>query len=417
MAGETRAADMNILYVTYGLPYPPVSGARIRDLHLIQQLSQRHKIHLFSLLEDPTEAAYAAQLAAYCASVEMFPLDHQSLPDRIAVLKEHIVARRPLATFPFMNRAMMALIREVAVANSVDAIQVEHSFLAPYVEALSPGFRGVKVLSLHNLADRQYQRIAQLPLGLTRRFSFWLKARLMSQWEAVYASHFDCVITVSETDRRQLASANPKLHLAIIENGVDTRQCQPLPEAAENGLLFAGTMGYAPNVDAMLWFCNEILPRIQEAVPDFKVWIVGRSPSRAVQKLGKRQNVIVTGQVPDLAPYYRQANVVIVPLRAGGGTRLKILEAMAYGRPVVSTTVGCEGLAVCDGETILIADSAAAFAARVITLLRDKAGRERIARAARHLVEGRYDWSIIGGELLTLYESLATRRTGVRCAI
>lgn len=406
----------DILWVTYGLPYPPISGARMRDLNLIRQLAKCHAIHLFSLLEDVAEADYVGELQSLCASIETFPLGHQSLSARIDLLAQHARARRPLATFPFMNRALLARLREVAIALPADAIQIEHSFLAPYVEAL-PGFRGLKILSLHNLGELQYRRLARLSLGLPARLDYSLKARLMRRWEAEWAARFDCIIAVSEIDAQRLVSINPALRVAVIENGVDTRQCPPLPDAVEQRLLFVGTMGYAPNVDAMLWFCDQVLPRIQDAVPPVQLSIVGRAPAPAIRKLARRKNVSVTGQVADTTPYYRDASVVVVPLRAGGGTRLKILEAMAFGRPVVSTTLGCEGLAARDGEHLLIADSPAAFADAVIRLLNDRALRERLARDARRLVEERYDWVMIGGKLLALYDRLlSTRRAGVNDA-
>ncbi len=401
---------MNILWVTYGLPYPPISGARLRDLNLIRQLAKRHAIHLFSLLEDASETDSVGELERFCASVETFPLGHQPLSARIDQFAQHVRARRPLATFPFMNHALRARLREVAAALPADAIQIEHSFLAPYVDALPPSFRGLKMLSLHNLGELQYQRLAQLSRGLRARLDFSLKAHLMRRWEAEWAARFDCVIAVSDVDAQRLVSIDPALPVAVIENGVDTRQCPLLPDAAEHRLLFVGTMGYAPNVDAMLWFCDRVLPRIQDVLPRVQLSIVGRAPAPAIRKLASRKNVSVTGQVADTTPHYRDASVVVVPLRAGGGTRLKILEAMAFGRPVVSTTLGCEGLAAQDGEHILIADSPAALADAVIRLLNDRARRERLAHNARRLAEERYDWSMIGGKLLALYDRLLTAR-------
>jgi glycosyltransferase involved in cell wall biosynthesis len=170
-------------------------------------------------------------------------------------------------------------------------------------------------------------------------------------------------------------------------------------------------MGYPPNADAVLYFCRDILPLIEREVPDVRLLIVGHAPPQPVRRLADRHNVTVTGSVPDILPYYRQAKVSIVPLRGGGGTRLKILESMALGRPVVSTSIGCEGLDVDDGIHLEIADRPAEFAGSVIRLLREPARREQIATAARRRMEECYDWSIIAEKLLALYEELLATRS------
>jgi glycosyltransferase involved in cell wall biosynthesis len=172
-------------------------------------------------------------------------------------------------------------------------------------------------------------------------------------------------------------------------------------------------MGYSPNIDAMLYFCDEILPLIQAQVPNVKLVIAGQHPAPAILKLAERAGVSVTGAVPEVTPYYQQARLSIVPLRAGGGTRLKILESMALGRPVVSTSLGCEGLQVVDQEHLLIADTPVEFAQRVIQLLQDRELRARLAGQARRLVESRYDWSVISANLLRVYHDLVVQVDGI----
>jgi glycosyltransferase involved in cell wall biosynthesis len=165
-------------------------------------------------------------------------------------------------------------------------------------------------------------------------------------------------------------------------------------------------MDWYPNEDAVAFFADEVLPRIQETVPDVAFSIVGGNPSARVQKLAERERVVVTGRVPEIKPYFAEATVFVVPLRIGSGTRLKILEALAMGKAIVSTTVGAEGLDLRDGEEILIADEPTAFADAVIRLLTDSELRRRVGETGRIRVEQDYDWRSIGKKLYTLYESL-----------
>ncbi len=188
-------------------------------------------------------------------------------------------------------------------------------------------------------------------------------------------------------------------------NGVDVDAYQPLSDGPEGcSLLFVGTMSYTPSVDAMQYFCGEILPRIRQS-QDVDLWIVGRDPTASVMQL-QGGGVVVTGQVADVVPYYRRCNVAIAPLRAGSGTRLKILEAMALGRPIVTTSIGCEGLNVVDERDLMIADTPAEFAARTVRLLGDHALARQLAANARRLVVDHYDWDVLAERLLGVYECL-----------
>jgi glycosyltransferase involved in cell wall biosynthesis len=225
----------------------------------------------------------------------------------------------------------------------------------------------------------------------------------MRRWEPRYAERFDRCIAVSDEDKSLLLSANPSLQIKIIPNGVDAKVLQPLAlEVTPPALLFIGTMSYAPCIDAVAYLCDQILPHIRRELSGVELWIVGADPTPEVSALN-RDGIHVTGRVKDVVPYYRRSAVSVVPLRAGGGTRLKILEAMALGRPVVSTSIGCVGLDVVDGEHLLVADNPKQFSDQVVRLLSDRTLYERIRTNARQLVVNRYDWDIIVGQLLDAY--------------
>jgi glycosyltransferase involved in cell wall biosynthesis len=200
---------------------------------------------------------------------------------------------------------------------------------------------------------------------------------------------------MSEVDRSLVLRENPNLNVDVIPNGVDTKDYQMLPyEETTSNIIFVGDMGYLPNVDAIQFFHKEILPHIQGIIPNVEIWVVGIDPPDVLKQL-EGKTVHVTGRVEDVRLYYQRSNICVIPLRAGGGTRLKILEAMALGRPVVSTTIGCEGLEVIDGEHIFIADDPKEFAKKTLLLLTNQQIRKQIIQNARHLVETHYDWDIL----------------------
>jgi glycosyltransferase involved in cell wall biosynthesis len=226
----------------------------------------------------------------------------------------------------------------------------------------------------------------------------------MMRFEGRTLARFDHVLAVSETDRATLqALYRPFVTapISVVRTGVDTSYFTPGPESAvrQGEIVFVGSMDWTPNEDAVTYFCADILPRIRAAVPEARLRIVGRSPSPAVRRLAEPGVVEVTGRVDDVRDELRTAEVCVVPLRVGGGTRLKIFEAMAAGTAVVSTSVGAEGLPVVDGRHLLVADDTRAFAAQVVDLLRSPGRRREMARAARELVVSNFDWSVVAGDL------------------
>lgn len=397
-ADVERHEPVKILSVTYGLPYPPNEGAKIRDFHLLREVARSEEVRVCALLKDERVTPDTTPLSKFCASVEPFLVPARSWTRHLRDAGRHAIAGRPAATYPFFFAEFAAMIRATAARHHVDLIQIEHSFLAPYIAAAPPGCR--TVLSFHNIGQTQYERMAALHAGNP----VWrLKAWAMRDWELAWAAKFDRCIAVSATDARFLGPA-----AAVIENGVDCEVLRVLePAGASKDLLFVGALGYSPNADAVRYFANEVLPLIQAREPAARLIVVGKHAGPDLKALAASGRLELHESVPDVTPYYRRAALAIVPLRAGGGTRLKILEAMALGRPVVSTPVGCEGLAVEDGRELLIAaDGPAAFADATVRLLAEPALAGRLSRRAREFVERTHDWRILGARLIELYRSI-----------
>jgi glycosyltransferase involved in cell wall biosynthesis len=391
---------MKLLVVTYGLPYPLTEGAKIRDYHLLRELSEEAEIVLLSLCKDDRDHPDTRQMQTFCHEVETF------LPSRRRAWSDayhHWRAAGPLATLPFYFQSFASRISELALAHGVETVQIEHSFLAPYVSSVPRGRR--KVLSLHNIGERQYRAIASLP-GAGPRAA--LKAVAMRGWEGAWAKRFDHCITVSAADARWLRGRAPEVPVTVIENGVNCRDLRPLPPPDDgHDLLFVGGLGYPPNADAVVHFARHCLPIVQRSEPRTRLVVVGGNPGEEVRALAASRSIELHRDVPDVLPFYRAARACVVPLRAGGGTRLKILEAMALGRAVVSTSAGCEGLEVEHENQLLVADGDAALAGQAARVLADRRLAQDLCARARRWVEQRHDWHILGGRLRQLHRDLA----------
>jgi glycosyltransferase involved in cell wall biosynthesis len=259
------------------------------------------------------------------------------------------------------------------------------------------------VIFTHNVESEIWRRHTETQTGWLARQLYRSQYRRMLRFEGRTLRRFDGVLAVSDADRETFARLYPgvvRQPVSVVATGVDTEYFAPAADNPESHrLVFTGSMDWLPNEDAMSYFCRDILPLVRAEAPDVTLSIVGRAPTPTVSALAADAGIVVTGRVEDVRPHMQEAAVYIVPLRIGGGTRLKIFEAMAMGKAVVSTTVGAEGLPVTDGEHVVLADTPVAFADAILGLFRDRARRARLEAAARALVVDRYDWSAVAGQL------------------
>jgi glycosyltransferase involved in cell wall biosynthesis len=266
------------------------------------------------------------------------------------------------------------------------------------------------VLFEHNVEYLIWRRLSKLEPKAWRRALFEIEWRKLRRREAAACARADLTIAVSEQDRHRLAGLAPDALIAQIPTGVDVSYFAPDRTAQlPTRLVFTGSMDWYPNEDAVLYFIGAILPRIRSEVPDVSLAVVGRNPSDRLRAAGERSGVLVSGTVDDVRPFVREAAVYVVPLRAGGGTRLKIFEALALEKAVVSTTVGAEGLALVPGREAIVADDPDEFARAVVSLLRDPGRREALGLAGRRLVESRYTWTRVAGEFEALCAEAVAR--------
>jgi len=396
---------MKLLLLTPQLPYPPHQGTTIRNYNIIRQLARRHEVHLLSFVQREDEIDAAGPLREVCQSIGVVPAPHRTTAQRVRSL---VTSSLPdmamrLPSPEFHEELNLYLERETP-----DVVQVEGIELAQYGLALAghrTGQRPILVFDDHNAEYVLQRRAFETDLRRPRRWVgaaySWVQWHRLARYECLTCQQHDWTVVASDADAVALHQFMPDLKLTVIPNGVDSTHYHPHSEFVtdvnlpSHSLVFTGKMDFRPNIDGVLWFVHEVLPLIRAGVPDTQFYIVGQRPQARVVALADEPGVTVTGYVDDVRPYIAQADVYIVPLRIGGGTRLKIMEAMAMSAALVSTSLGCEGFPLISGEHLMIEDSEQDFASTVVSLLLSSSERERLGLEARRLVEERYDWANI----------------------
>jgi sugar transferase (PEP-CTERM/EpsH1 system associated) len=399
---------MRILWLKSDLLLPLDKGGKLRTWHLMRQLARRHAITFLSYADPDQPNEDIEGMHAVASEVVTIPRRDPAkgtLPFYVDAAR-HLIARRPYAVAKYASARYRQAVADALARTSYDLVVCD--FLPPAVNM--PGrLPCPSVLFTHNVEAEIWRRHAETTSSAFTRLLYRAQHRRMLRFEAETLRRFDGVLAVSEADCETFgrlypgAAARP---IHVVPTGVDTTFFAPAGDtpdaaspAASRTLIFTGSMDWLPNEDAMLFFCRDILPLVRAEEPGITLSIVGRAPTPAVQRLAAEQGVTVTGRVDDVRPYMREAAVYVVPLRIGGGTRLKIFEAMGMAKAVVSTTVGAEGLPVTGGEHLLLADEPRGFAAAVVRLLHDLDKRRAVEQAARQLVVDHYDWSVVAGDL------------------
>ena len=373
--------------VTPILPYPADSGTRIRLARVVGALRRRHDVSLLSL--EAGDAAGAARALG------------------VPVTVEPAQSRRGLAPLGIAP-ATTAAVWRAAAGTRADVVHVQGTFGAAAAALQRRPPDVPTVIDDGCVYHLSYERAAALAPSAFGRARGRLRAWRLRRFERALARRATAMVAVSEDEARRMRVLAPGRRVVVAPNGVDVDAVAPSPPG--DALLFVGLLGYAPNRDAMEWFAREVLPRLGPEAPE--VLVAGRDPGPALEALARaHRRLRLLGFVPDLAPLYARAAVFVNPMRGGGGTRLKMLGAMAAGKAVVSTTIGAEGLALAPGREVVIADTPAAFADAVRELLKDRGRAARVGQAARALVEARYRWETCVAPIEALYASLVPGAT------
>lgn len=393
---------MKVLLLTQVLPYPPDSGPKVKTWNLLKWLADEgHEVTLVSFVRGESARELDA-VRRCCAAVHGVPMRRGWLRDLGFVL-DSVITREPFLMRRDRRRAMSRLVVRLAREQAFDVVHADQLNMAQYAR-LIPG--AVTVLDAHNALWLLYRRFAEtLPRGLRRRL-FERESRLLRAYEGEMGRTATAVLAVSQADRAALEEViGDAVAITVVPIAVDPQELRVVTRRPPaDRIVHIGTMYWPPNVDAVRWFLREVYPRIRAARPSVGFDVLGaRPPQRMLAEAAGQPDVRIAGYVDDPTPYLERAGVLVVPLRAGSGMRVKILTALAQGVPVVSTTVGCEGIDVEAGTHLLVADSPAEFADATLRVLGDPALAETLGRNGRHLIETRYDYRRVYPALRPIY--------------
>ncbi len=390
--------NVRLLWVKVGGLWPLNTGGRLRSFHIISELSKKHRVVLLTTHgpgDDPEGLAARLPRCERVVSAPHLIPKHSSARFAGAVAQSWF-SPLPVDLWKWRVPALREEIRRLLSSQAVDVCIADFLFAVPNV---GTDGRVPVIFFEHNVEHMIWKRMTQVETSSWRRVLLGLEWRKMRRYEAHACSRADLTLAVSEVDRTLLATHAPDAKICSIPTGVDTTFFTPNRSAELPGsLVFTGSMDWFPNEDAILHFMDAILPHIRQEIPHVHLTVVGRNPTPRLRAAASEARVRVTGTVDDVRPYVANAAVYVVPLRIGGGTRLKIFEALAMEKAVVATTVGAEGLPLTPGAHFLQADDPAGFARAVVSLLQDPAHRRSLGAAGRRLIEERYSWPHVARE-------------------
>jgi polysaccharide biosynthesis protein PslH len=397
---------MKILWVKAGKLLPVDTGGKIRSFNILRHLAKDHEATLLSYYGGRRDPNYEAAIAQQLPGAQTI---HTAAPEGTLAQSLDYILRLPSpAPYAVKKFTHPKIRQEVALRLSDRRLDVAVcDFLSASLNFEEHSLVPV-VLFQHNVETMLWRRMASTEKNLFRKLSYNIEARKMAAYEARTLKRFQHVIAVSDHDCNQMLTLYSGCPITVVPTGVDTQQYPVAPSVSGTPplIVFTGSMDWEPNIDAVEYFCREIWPVVLSAYADARFQIVGRNPHPRVRRLASA-SVKVTGTVPSVSDYLRSATVVIVPLRIGGGTRLKIFEAMSMAKAIVSTSIGAEGLDVTHGRDLLIADDAASFAAAILQFLRDPELRRRCEQNAAALA-ARFDWSQIARRFAEVLREAAT---------
>ncbi len=391
-----------ILFLTQVLPYPLDSGAKIRAYYVLRHLVSQHEVTLVSFVRADDRPEHAAHLESFCRAVYTVPMQRSRLRDARALLVALFSGQSMVIVRDEIGK-MRATLRRLVEEETFDIVHADQTSMAQYAlyarsRTPDPERRQTTrlVLDAHNALYRIPERMSAHGRNPLKRLAFRREARALARYEAQVYQRFDHVVFVADEDRQVLQKRMSKenTRFTTIPICVDPEE-KPLLERTQHlrAITHLGTMFWPPNVEGVIWFAQEVFPRVLAQVPEAQLIIIGKNPPREVQRLKTQDpNVEITGYVEDPTPYLAETAAFIVPLHSAGGMRVKILDAWCWGVPIISTSIGAEGIAVRDGENILIADTPDTFAQAVVRVLQEPTMGERLRENGRRWVQERYNW-------------------------
>ena len=407
---------MDIVWLKTELLHPVDKGGKIRSYNMLKALKRNCHV-TYLTLDDGTADTQARELASeYCHELVCIPHRRREkfTTGFYVELMLNLVSQLPYAIKKYESAAMRDEVSTRIADRRFDVLVCD--FLAPAVN-VPPNLDCASVLFQHNVEAMIWKRHYEVQTNAAKKAYLFRQWRKMRDFEAKMCPQFDCVVAVSREDKKQMQEEYDVKTIYDVPTGVDTEFFRPsgLTKTRPHNLVFTGSMDWLPNEDAIRYFTEQIMPRIKQSIPGVTLTVVGRDPYPGLVELSKRDSsVVVTGRVDDVRPFIEEAAVYIVPLRIGGGTRLKIFEAMAMEKPIVSTSIGAEGLPVSDGEDILLADTPESFADAVIRLFQQAGLANEIGQRAAAKVREQFGWDTVADSFASICERTIAMKTQPR---
>lgn len=398
---------MRVLMLTPYLPYPLHSGGQIRTYNLLKQLAHKHEVTLFALIKDDAEKEFIPEIEKYCHKVRVFKRSQHPFTLRN-------IFRTAVSSYPFLvirnyvNEVPQAIKQELE-KEKYDLIHAETFYMMPHLPPTS-----VPILLVEQTIEYLgYESYAQ-------RVPFFLRPilnidiRKIRKWEEYYWNFCNQLVVMSDDDKRFIAtSIGSSRNVEVVENGVDTEWFaeKARKEQSTSTLLSVGTFKWLPNIEAVTFLVTKVWPLVKAELPKVKLWIVGASPTQAIQSFADSdKNITVTGNISDIRDAFTRSHALVAPVFSGKGTRYKILEALASGTPVVATATAVEGLGVEHNKQVLVANDASTMAKYVVRLLTSPSLREKLAKNGREYVTKNFDWKLISHKLDTIYRNMGEKK-------
>lgn len=407
---------MKILFLTQIVPFPPDAGPKVKTWHVLRALiGQGHAVTLLSFVR-PEEEPHLKELQKICTAVHVVPIKRSRIADVFYMVHSY------LTTHPFLIERddlpeMQATVNKLVKENDFDFIHADQLTMVQFGirgASVAPNKKPKVIFDAHNAVWSIVERMQENARWFLKPL-LGVETRRIKRYEGELLKTVDHVLAVTDVDRAGLEEAlnfskiklgEKVAPITIVPIAVDTQQLQPIKrKPASKNIVTLGTLHYPPNADGIRWFFTEVFPLIRQRVPDATLTIIGKNPPQDFvdYAIANSEAIRLTGYVPELPPYLEQSALMVVPVRAGGGMRVRILEAFAYAMPVVTTTIGLEGIHAELEKDVIVADTSEDFAKRVIELLEDKSMQEKLATNGRQLAQQKYDWQIVLSAMNPIY--------------
>lgn len=394
---------MKILHLFPYLPSPPTFGGALRVYHILKHLSQNHEVTVGGFCEN--------------GDMKLFKEDFPNVKGQFFVKRKRVEFRRLMQLYSIFSShsywynwgqssKLESKIRALTDKEDFDIILGEFASMGHFDLETD----AIRIMDAHNIEYDNFRRMSTLDWSGIRKMFYTREYKKCYAEEVKAFKRHDAIFATSKRDGAIIKKDAPEIPQFVIPNGVDTNFFSPSGTEPEPfSMVFTGAMSYVPNHDGMFYFLDEIFPIIQKVIPEAKIYIVGSNPPATLQKY-QSNAVTVTGFVDDVRPFVDQASVFVVPLKMGSGTRLKVVEALSMQKPVVSTSIGCEGIEVKDGEHLMIRDEPATFAEAVLRLFKDSKARNNLVKNGYQLVKNKYDWEVIGNSINEAFQELKSNK-------